>query len=67
MRSIFSKLATGLTAFREDCRGAVYIWTALGIIGMLGFGGLAVDMSYFYTMRGQLQTSADSAALAISR
>ena len=31
---------------------------------MVGFAGLAVDMSYFYAARNQLQTSADAAALA---
>ena len=64
MRTVLPKLAAPLVSFRDDCRGAVYIWTAFGIIGMLGFGGLAIDMSYFYAMRSQLQTSADSAALA---
>ena len=64
MKIALSKLAAPLVSFRDDCRGAVYIWTAFGIIGMLGFGGLAIDMSYLYAMRGQLQTSADSAALA---
>ena len=64
MTSIVCKLAPQFVSFRDDCRGAVYIWTAFGIIGMLGFGGLAIDMSYFYVARNQLQTSADSAALA---
>ena len=53
-----------LVGFRNDCRGAVYIWTAFGIVGLVGFAGLAIDMSYFYVARNQLQTSADSAALA---
>jgi len=57
-------LARRLAAFRRDCGGAVYIWTAFGILGMLGFAGLAIDMSYFYVARNQLQTSADAAALA---
>lgn len=57
-------LARRLESFRQDRRGAVYIWTAFGILGMLGFAGLAIDMSYFYVARNQLQTSADSAALA---
>jgi hypothetical protein len=34
------------------------------MLGMIGFAGLAVDMSYFYAVRNQMQTSADSAALA---
>ena len=29
---------------------------------MLGFGGLAIDMSYFYVARNQLQISADAGA-----
>jgi Flp pilus assembly protein TadG len=53
-----------LEAFCRDRAGAVYIWTAFGILGMLGFAGLAIDMSYFYVARNQLQTSADAAALA---
>ena len=62
IRCLFGHLP--FASFRSDCRGAVYIWTAFGIIGMLGFGGLAIDMSYFYISRNQLQTSADAAALA---
>ena len=34
------------------------------MLGKLGFAGLAIDMSYFYAVRNQMQTSADSAALA---
>ena len=64
MRLDFSKLAHQVVSFRDDCRGAVYIWTAFGMLGMLGFAGLAIDMSYFYAVRNQMQTSADSAALA---
>ncbi len=64
MGTFLSKLGPLIVSFRDDRRGAVYIWTAFGIIGMLGFGGLAIDMSYFYVARNQLQTSADSAALA---
>ena len=59
-----SRLARRRVSFRENCSGAVYIWTAFGILGMFGFAGLAIDMSYFYVARNQLQTSADAAALA---
>ncbi len=53
-----------IKTFTDDRRGAVYIWVAFGMLGMIGFAGLAVDMSYFYAVRNQMQTSADSAALA---
>jgi len=59
-----TKLGLWLVNLAHDCRGAVYIWTAFGIVGLVGFAGLAIDMSYFYVARSQLQTSADSAALA---
>ena len=64
MRFAASKFVHWLVSLANDCRGAVYIWTAFGIIGLVGFAGLAIDMSYFYVARNQLQTSADSAALA---
>ena len=64
MRLDFSKIVSRLVSFREDCRGAVYIWVAFSMLGMLGFAGLAIDMSYFYAVRNQMQTSADAAALA---
>ena len=64
MRFDFSKLFSRLVSFREDCGGAVYIWVAFSMLGMLGFAGLAIDMSYFYAVRNQMQTSADAAALA---
>lgn len=64
MRLCFSKLTAMLASFQDDCRGAVYIWAAFGIVGMVAFAGLAIDMSYFYVARNQLQISADSAALA---
>jgi Flp pilus assembly protein TadG len=64
MRFNFYKFKARLVAFRADRRGAVYIFTAFCILGMLGLAGLAIDMSYFYVARNQLQTSADAAALA---
>ena len=60
----YSRLISFANSFRADCRGAVYIWTAFGIIAMIGFGGLAIDMSYAYSTRNMLQVTASSAALA---
>lgn len=47
-----------------DERGVVGIWMGLSVTTIVGVGALAVDMSSLYTTRGQLQHTADSAALA---
>ncbi len=48
---------------RND-RGAVAVVVALLMIVFLGLTALAVDMGYLYTVKRQLQASADAAALA---
>lgn len=48
----------------RDCRGGVQIWFAGSLVAVVGIAGLAVDGSYFYAVRSQLQVAADSAALA---
>jgi Flp pilus assembly protein TadG len=53
-----------LKDFARSESGAVYVWVALGIIALFGFGALAVDMSYLYVLRNQAQITADSAVLA---
>ena len=53
-----------LRAIGEDCRGGVQIWVAGSLIAVVGLAGFAVDGSYFYVLRNQLQNAADSAALA---
>lgn len=45
-------------------RGAIVFITALLMIVMMAFVAFAVDVGYLYTMRSQLQRSADSAAVA---
>jgi Flp pilus assembly protein TadG len=50
-----------------DDRGAVAPLIALGLLGLGGFAGLAVDGSYLYAIRTRLQGTADAAALAGAR
>lgn len=45
-------------------RGFALIWLALLIPVVLLFAAMAVDFSYMYVTKGQLQNAADSAALA---
>jgi len=59
-----SPIASKLAAFANDSRGAVYIWVAGGMFVFIGMAALAVDMSFAYVLRNNLQTAADSAALA---
>jgi Flp pilus assembly protein TadG len=59
-----SPFASKLAAFANDSRGAVYIWVAGGMFVFIGMAALAVDMSFAYVLRNNLQTAADSAALA---
>ncbi len=66
-KNLHRYLISNIKAFASDSRGSVYVWVAGGLLATLGLAGLAVDMSYFYVLRNQLQTSADSAALAGAR
>src|SRR5271170_594339 len=55
------------TTTRLDHRrkaGIVSVWTAVTIISLIGFGGLATDSGYVLLTGHQLQKAADSAALA---
>lgn len=45
-------------------RGATVIFVAIGMVMLLGFVALAVDLGYLYVVRGELQNAADSGALA---
>ena len=49
---------------KRDQRGAVAVVVALSLVVILGVAALAVDASYLYSLRAQLQATADSAALA---
>ncbi len=56
-----------LRNFLGECRGSVYIWVAVGLVAIVGMASFGVDMSYHYTLRSQLQHTADSAVLAAVR
>ena len=49
---------------KRDQRGAVAVVVALSLVVILGVAALAVDASFLYSLRAQLQATADSAALA---
>jgi len=48
----------------RDETGAVAVVVALSIVVLVGMAALAVDAGYLYSVRRQLQTAADAAALA---
>ncbi len=52
-----------LRALRRDTCGAVAIITVLVMPVVVGFAGLAVDATYWYMVRLQLQTAVDAAAI----
>jgi len=55
-----------LPTYRHDSRrrGASAVVVAISLSMLLGFGALAVDMGMLYNVRGDLQRTADAAALA---
>lgn len=55
--------APALLALR-DRRGAISIVTALTLIMLLGFVGLAVDVGRMFVVRSELQTAVDACALS---
>ncbi|MFQ5893720.1 MAG: pilus assembly protein TadG-related protein, partial [Nitrospinota bacterium] len=54
----------GLRASGDDQRGTIFIITALGLVVMLGFAALAIDIAMVSASHKELQAIADSAALA---
>jgi Flp pilus assembly protein TadG len=48
----------------HDERGQVLPWLAMGFVGMLGMGGLTVDVGRAYVVHAQLQNYANAAVLA---
>jgi hypothetical protein len=54
-----------MNAKRE--RGQIMVLVALGLVGLLGFTALALDMGMAYADRRQAQNAADAAALAGAR
>jgi len=55
-----------MTRVRCGDRGAVGIFTAIVVIVLFGFMGLAVDVGAMYDERRQLANGADAAVLAIA-
>ncbi len=49
---------------RKGERGSVLAMTALSMFALLLAGGLAIDISHFYTAKAELQNAADASALA---
>jgi Flp pilus assembly protein TadG len=62
-------LATRPTSYFEagSDRGITLVMTAAGIVALLGFVALAVDLGMLYTVRANSQNIADAAALAGAR
>ncbi len=52
---------------REKQRGAVAIITALSLVVLVGFVGLALDLGHLYVNKTELQNAADACALAAAR
>ena len=51
-------------ARKEDERGAVLVFTALLLVGMMGFAAIAVDAAAAWSEKREVQTSADMGSLA---
>lgn len=49
---------------RMSRRGATIVLVAILMTVIIGFAGIAIDMSRLYVMRAQLQTTADATAIA---
>ena len=49
---------------RTSRRGATIVLVAILMTVIIGFAGVAIDLSRLYVMRAQLQTTADATAIA---
>ncbi len=52
------------TSNNEGRRGSIAVTAALSLVVLVGFGAFAIDYGYLHFKRSQLQTAADTAALA---
>lgn len=52
------------TVRRPQRRGAIVVWTAVSMTTLLGFAAISIDVGYLYMVKGEMQSAADSAALA---
>ena len=55
---------TSLGLPRSRQKGAVIILTAMSLLALLGFMGIALDFGHLFVVKTELQTAADSCALA---
>jgi hypothetical protein len=53
-----------LNAFAKDSSGTVLMYTAAALAILLGMGGLAIDLGYWYWSQRDMQSAADSAAMS---
>ncbi|MGA9753983.1 MAG: pilus assembly protein TadG-related protein [Desulfobaccales bacterium] len=53
-----------ISSFIRKTEGATAVVIAIGIFTFLGLASLAIDVGHLYTVRNQLQNSADAVALA---
>ncbi len=58
------KLKVTFKRDRKGERGSILAMSALGMLAVILAVGLGVDVSHFYLVKGELQNSADAAALA---
>jgi Flp pilus assembly protein TadG len=52
---------------RREERGAVSVIVAVGMVALLGFVAITVDIGALYAERAELQSGADAAALAVAQ
>src|SRR5512134_2055409 len=52
------------TMMKRRNRGQVLVLVALAIFVLIGFAALGIDVGYMYSVRHELQRSADAGALA---
>ncbi len=55
---------TKIKDFFRDEQGSLVIWVVGGMVMMLSFAAMAVDLGHFYVQKNRLQVAADSAAYA---
>ena len=58
---------TNSTHKRDRQKGAVIILTAMSLLALLGFMGIALDFGHLFVVKTELQTASDSCALAAAQ
>jgi Flp pilus assembly protein TadG len=57
----------GLRALVNDQSGSIAIFAAVGLVLLLGFAALALDIGHLITVKSELQKAGDAGALACAR